>query len=223
MRPDLVERLLGLGDGERQLLQDLYQVRFADREMLARLSRLTRGAPEALRAASLLREAERDGAGVYWLSQSGQRAAQVLLPGSAQAGSRAYAVLRLAHEIWRGRLYVALRERGMTPEAYRAEPRLPYRSAAGLGARTLIPDAMVEGSRGQALLEVDRGTEAETALRHKWLRYREWQLEADAPRHLFVLALQPERLRKSLAAAAISAHVGENGDELADLIWQEVR
>ena len=218
MRPDLTERLLRLGTAERELLKDLHQVRFATRRAAARLAQLGGGSLAALQEAGLLREVATDMGDILYLGQTGVRAALALLGGEQRSGARAYAALRLRHELLRAELYIALRGLGMPPAAYTAEPRLDYRSAAGLGERSLVPDALVRRASGDALLEVDRGTEGGLQLRHKWLRYREWQ--ADEPgRHLYVLADEPLRIAASLGEAGLDATVRGEPDALARQVW----
>ncbi len=217
-RMDLTQRLLTLGERERILLVDLYQVRFADDGLLLGLCALSQGDAAALRARGLLRTAQGPQGAVHYLTATGQRAALQILP-SAQSGARAYAALRLEHELLRARIYLPLRRLGMPAGAYRAEPRLPYRSAAGFGERVLVPDASVDAATAW-LIEVDRGTESEAVLHHKWLRYREWQLGERGGRRIAVLAagsLGP--LERSLASSAAAALVSASPDELAQVIW----
>lgn len=217
-RPDLTERLLLLGEGERGLLQDLYQARFATPTVAEALAALSGGSLGALEDGGFLKAVETAQGPVLYLSQTGVRAALALLGPAQQSASRAYAALRLRHELRRAELYVALRGRGMRAASYRAEPRLAYRSAAGLGPRTLVPDAQVAAPEGDALIEVDLGTEGAAQLRHKWLRYREWQ--EDAPRRaLYVLAATPETVRDTLASAGLVAHVAADPRDLARAVW----
>ncbi len=218
MRPDLTERLLRLGTAERDLLQDLYQARFATRAQAEDLAVLAGGDLPGLLASGLAREVTGETESVVYLGQSGTRAALAMLGEEVANGQRAYAALRLGHELRRTALYVALRRAGMPAAAYRAEPRLGYRSAAGLGERTLVPDALVRTVAGEALIEVDRATEGQGQLRHKWLRYREWQ--EDGPRRdLYVLADARAPVEASLRAAGLGATVLEEPWQLARLIW----
>jgi hypothetical protein len=218
MRPDLTERLLRLTSAELELMQDLYQARFVTSDQALALAGIAGGSLGALAQAGLVRQVEIDAGTVLYLTQTGRRAALALLGSEAASGQRAYAALRLAHEIRRSELYLALRQAGMPPLAYRAEPRLGYRSAAGLGERTLVPDALVRTWQGEALIEVDRGTEGPGQLRHKWLRYREWQ-EVTSERRLYILADAPERIGAGLAAAGLRPQVRADAMELARLIW----
>ncbi len=215
---DLTQRLLTLGPPERALLVDLYQARFVDGPLLAELAELCGADPEALRSRGLLRTAVGPDGETHYLSGSGQRAALSLLP-QAQSGGRAYAALRLEHELARARLYGALRRRGMQPPDYRAEPRLTFRSAAGLGTRTLVPDALLE-SDAMWLIEVDRATERDAALRGKWLRYREWQIDAGGPRRVAVLlAGGASAVERSLAGSGLAATLYRTAEELAAAAW----
>ncbi len=215
---DLTQRLLSLGRPERELLVDLYQARFADPTLLSRLRELSGGEDAALRTRGLLRDAAGPDGKTHYLTATGQRAALSLLP-PVQSGGRAYAALRLSHELLRAELYVALRRRGMPATAYRAEPRLPYRSAAGLGERTLVPDAFVEAESAW-LVEVDRGTERLAELRHKWLRYQEWQLGAGDGGRIAVLAAgESTAVERSLAATGLAAVIFRSVDALAETIW----
>ena len=220
MRPDLTERLLRLGSAERELLQDLYQARFATRAQAEELAALDGGDLPGLLASGLAREVATESESVLYLGQSGARAALAMLGEEVANGQRTYAALRLAHELRRTALYVALRRAGMSAAAYRAEPRLRYRSAAGLGERTLVPDALVRTVAGEALIEVDRATEGPGQLRHKWLRYREWQ-EDEPRRELYVLADFREPIEATLRAAGLGATVREEPLELARLIWPQ--
>ena len=218
MRPDLTERLLRLAPAERALLQDLYQARFATRAQAEELAKIGGGSLGQLVQAALVRVVALEGDSIVYLAQTGQRAALALLGPEVASGARAYAALRLSHELRRAELYVALRRSGMPPADYAAEPRLGYRSAAGLGERTLVPDALVHTPHGDALIEVDRGTEGTSQLRHKWLRYREWQ-EGAAGRRLYVLADVPGRLAATLADAGLAAQVLADAQALAGAIW----
>jgi len=217
IRPDLTERLLRLGEGERGLLLDLYQARFAAAGHVDGLAELSGGAPQRLEECGLLRRVATDGGEVAYLSQTGVRAALALLGTAERSGGRAYAALRLRHELRRTDLYVALRRAGMPAEAYAAEPRLVYRSAAGLGDRALVPDALVRRQPGDALIEVDLGTEGGRQLRHKWLRYREWREESPG-RDLFVLAADPAEVLRTLYEAHLAAEVGDQPSALARAI-----
>lgn len=220
MRADLTERLLRLGAAEQALLQDLYQVRFATRTQAEVLALVTGGSLEELALDGFLREVTTSRGAIFYLGQTGMRAALALLGAERGSGARAYAALRLGHELRRSELYLALRRLGMPAVAYTAEPRLGYRSAAGLGERTLVPDALVRRPAHDALVEVDCGTEGREQLRHKWLRYREW-LE-DAPRRgLYVLAEDPRHLEATLAAAGLKAKTMEEPGDLAREIWCE--
>lgn len=219
-RADLTERLLTLSLEERALLVDLYQARFADDTLLAAFAALSASDPAALRGRSLLRSVEAPQGRVHYLSATGQRAARSLLQSEA-SGARAYAALRLAHELARAELYLCLRRQGMPAAAYRAEPRLPYRSAAGLGERTLVPDASVEG-RERWLIEVDRGTEGGAQLRHKWLRYREWLSDERERSHLAVLQTgEGSALVRSIEEAGLSAALFRAADALSEVVWGE--
>ena len=218
MRPDLTERLLRLTSAELELMQDLYQARFVTSDQARALAGIAGGSLGALAQAGLVRQVEIDAGTVLYLTQTGRRAALALLGSEAASGQRAYAALRLAHEIRRSELYLALRQAGMPPLAYRAEPRLGYRSAAGLGERTLVPDALVRTWQGEALIEVDRGTEGTSQLRHKWLRYREWQEEVGG-RRLYVLADEPLRIAASLGEAGLDATVLGEPDAIARQVW----
>ncbi len=219
-RTDLTGRLLTLGAAERTLLVDLYQARFADADLLSGLAALSGADAQALASRGLSRSVSASAGEVHYLSATGQRAALQLEP-SARSGGRAYAALRLEHELLRARLYLALRRRGMPPAAFCSEPRLAYRSAAGLGERALVPDASVEADAGW-LVEIDRGTEGEAQLRHKWLRYREWQISAGEGAHLGVLAGgAPGGVVRSLAASGVDAGVFSSVEELAAAIWRE--
>ncbi len=220
MRPDLTERLLRLGAAERELLKDLHQARFATRLQAEALAALGGGSLAGLLAGGLAREVTLEEETIVYLGQSGVRAALALLGDERASGARAYAALRLGHELRRTELYLALRRVGMPACAYAAEPRLDYRSAAGLGGRTLVPDALVLGQGGAALIEVDRGTEGSGQLRHKWLRYREWQ--EDGPRRaLYVLAQERSRVEATLQAAGLDATVLCEPEGLARLIWSQ--
>jgi hypothetical protein len=217
-RMDLTQRLLTLGERERLLLLDLYQARFADDGLLAAFCLVSQADADALQSRGLLRTAQGTQGAIHYLTATGQRAALQILP-AARSGARAYAALRLEHELLRARIYLALRKRGMPTEAYQAEPRLPYRSAAGFGERVLVPDASVEAVASW-LIEVDRGTEGEAALHHKWLRYREWQLGARDGRRIAVLAAgRLDRLERSLAASGADATLSGDPYALAQLIW----
>ncbi len=219
MRSDLAARLLRLGTGERELLQDLYQARFVTGAGAQALAEVAGGSLEELMRGGFLREAETASGEICYLGQTGIRAALALLGDDRGSGLRAYAALRLGHELRRAELYLALRRMGMPASAYRAEPRLDYRSAAGLGARTLVPDALVARPAADAVVEVDRGTEGPAQLRHKWLRYREW-LEDLPRRGLYVLADDPARVAQTLAAAGLRADVAGEPDGLAREIWR---
>ncbi len=222
-RPDLTERLLRLGPADRELLEDLYQARFVTRQQAETLAALSGGSIKLLEDGALLREVATASGTIVYLAQTGVRAARTLLGQERADGLRAYAALRLGHEQRRAELYLALRRSGMPQGAYLAEPRLDYRSAAGLGERTLVPDALVRRPPyGDALIEVDCGTEGTRQLRHKWLRYREWQ--EDGPRReLFVLAEDPVRVERTLEAASFLATVAGDPDALALAIWQGPR
>ncbi len=218
MRQDLTARLLCLGTKERELLQDIFQARFVTGSGARAFADLADGSLQELIRGGFLREVGTASGDVCYLAQTGIRAALALLGGGRDGGSRAYAALRLGHELRRADLYLALRRLDMPASAYWAEPRLAYRSAAGLGLRALVPDALVERLAGDALVEVDRGTEGLSQLRHKWLRYREW-LE-DAPgRSLYVLADDPARVLATLAAAGLRAEVLGEPQDLAEAIW----
>jgi len=220
--PDLTERLLRLSAAELRLLADLYQVRFADEAILDGLQVLASARGEELSRLGFVRSgATAQGETVHWLSQTGCRAARELLPEEAGSGMRAYAALRLRHELARGALYLALRRAGMPPGAYRAEPRLAYRSAAGLGQRTLVPDCSVTAGPRRALCEVDCGTEGAQQLRHKWLRYREW-LEEAGERRLYVLCVETASLAATLAAAGLQASVHDSPETLARAMWADL-
>ncbi len=218
MRPDLTERLLRLGAAERELLKDLHQVRFATRPAAEFLAQLDGASLAELQESGLLREVATDRGDILYLGQTGVRAALALLGDEQRSGAGPYAALRLRHELRRAELYIALRGHGMPSAAYMAEPRLDYRSAAGLGQRTLVPDALVRRASGDALLEVDRGTEGALQLRHKWLRYREWQEEVGG-RRLYVLADEPLRIAASLGEAGLDATVLGEPDAIARQVW----
>lgn len=226
MKPDLTEMLLRLRSQEHTLLWDLYNCRFAGAGELSSLGILSGGDPEILRGAGLVRSAELEGGWVHWLTRRGERAAKALgaVPG---AGSGAYAALRLPHELLRAALYIALRQNGMPPERYAAEPRFLYRSAGGLGERTLVPDAAVFGQGGpDILIEVDRGTEGPGQLRHKWLRYREWLFEQRDEFRILALAPQSgDRVRSAAGAAGLRILLAAAPEEAARMIlggeeWQ---
>lgn len=219
MKPDLTEALLRLSAGERSLIVDLYQCRFVRSEELSVLSEISRGEPGNLLAHGFLRSLQLDEATVYWLTRRGERAA-VEVSGIEPSAGRAYAALRLAHELLRSALYIALRRRGMPAVSYRCEPRLGYRSAAGLGERTIVPDALVEAPGKVVLVEVDRGTESSAQLRHKWLRYREWLLDQTVRPDILLLAPGTSgRPLDTARAAGLDVVLFEDPAELSSHIW----
>lgn len=219
MKPDLTETLLRLSAQERSLIVDIYQCRFVRDEGLADLGELSGGDPAKLLADGFLRSLEMEKERVHWLTRRGERAA-VEISGIEPSRGRAYAALRLAHELLRCVLYIALRQRGMPSARYRCEPRLGYRSAAGLGERTIVPDALVEAPVKRALVEVDRGTESSAQLRHKWLRYREWLLDQEVRPDVLLLAPGTSgRPMDAARAAGLDVALFEDPAELASVIW----
>lgn len=83
------------------------------------------------------------------------------------------------HQLAVAQLLVDLLGLGHPPGALTVSPHLRYRSPAG-GQRSLDPDALLHLGGLPVAVEVDRGTESGTVLRHKWWRYREYGQEVVA-------------------------------------------
>lgn len=224
MKPDLTETLLRLSEAERLLLVDLFHCRFARAHDLSALEDISGGDAQVLLRGGFLRVADLAQGAIYWLTRRGERAA--CAAGNLEpAAGRAYAALRLPHELARAELYIALRRRGLPAESYAAEPRLRFRSAAGLGERTLVPDAQVERSDGRgALIEIDRGTEGARQLLHKWLRYREWLLDQRRPEGVYALTLgAPSPVLEAARQAGLPLTARPEAGQLADVILETDR
>ncbi|MHB1842310.1 MAG: replication-relaxation family protein [Sulfobacillus sp.] len=116
-----------------------------------------------------------------------------------------------AHQLAVAQLLVDMVALGHPPEVLTVEPRLPYRSPAG-GARSLDPDALLHLGGMPVAVEVDRGTESGTVLRHKWWRYREYGQEVVPLRLVVVAPLSRLDLVAATLAQCTLAEVGVGPD-----------
>lgn len=167
--------------------------------------------PEAVRRLGVLSAHQRHKLEPWGLSQTALRAGGFCYHPSGRLWCLGPVPRLLDHQLAVGEVVVQWAELGHHLDAVTIAPCLPYRSPAG-GRRSLDPDALLHGGGLPVAVEVDRGTESGTVLRHKWWRYREYGQEVVALPLIVVAPTSRLRLIASTLARAGLERVGLGSD-----------